>query len=59
MGLFGKGNRGADHVEYKISEQTHETLQNLPVYDCKTNGHSSTVKGPDGKSQCRACGAPA
>lgn len=55
---WGKGNRGSNHVEHQNSAQTHETLRNLPTYDCKTNGHSSTIKGPNGDNQCRACGQP-
>lgn len=55
--MFGKGNRQGDrHVQYPISDQTHETLRNLPVMDCDKTGHTGKVKGPNNETQCRGCG---
>jgi hypothetical protein len=58
---FGIGKRGSNHVEYQNTEQLHETLRNLPTYDCSTNGHVAVVANGASKDApsvkvCNYCG---
>jgi hypothetical protein len=57
--MFGRGKRGADHVEFEASDRTLDTIRNLPTYNCDGAAKHVWVKrGDSGVTVCLHCGAP-